>query len=110
MILDSDSLKSLYALIDTDEKFSAYVNEKARLSFYADFLYPLASSSTLEQYYQETPEGDFTPELHACRTELWNVLHPYQMKLIRMSPAAFIHFGTTKELLQLMTKRMEEFQ
>lgn len=110
VILDSDSLKSLYALIDTDEKFSAYVNEKARLSFYADFLYPLASSSTLEQYYQETPEGDFTPELHACRTELWNVLHPYQMKLIRMSPAAFIHFGTTKELLQLMTKRMEEFQ
>ena len=34
-----DILKSLYSLIDTDEKFSAYVNEKARLSFYADFLY-----------------------------------------------------------------------
>ena len=110
VILDSDILKSLYALIDTDEKFSAYVNEKARLSFYADFLYPLASSSTLEQYYKEIPEGDFTPELHTCRTELWNALHPYQMKLIRMSPAAFIHFGTTKELLLLMTKRMEEFQ
>lgn len=110
VILDSDILKSLYALIDTDEKFSAYVNEKARLSFYADFLYPMASSSTLEQYYKEIPEGDFTPELHTCRTELWNALHPYQMKLIRMSPAAFIHFGTTKELLLLMTKRMEEFQ
>lgn len=110
VILDSDILKSLYSLIDTDEKFSAYVNEKARLSFYADFLYPLASSSTLKQYYKETPEGDFTPELYTCRTELWKALHPYQMKLIRMSPAAFIHFGTTKELLQLMTKRMEEFQ
>lgn len=31
------------------------------------------------------------------------------MKLIRMSPAAFIHFGTTKELRELMTERMEEF-
>lgn len=52
---------------------------------------------------------DFTPELEQCRTELWSVLHPYQMKLIRMSPAAFIHFGTTKELRELMTERMDEF-
>lgn len=31
------------------------------------------------------------------------------MKLIRMSPAAFIHFGTTRELLHLMTEGMEQF-
>lgn len=109
VIFDSEMLQALYQLVDTKEKFAAYVNEHTRLSFYADFLYPLASDSTLEQYYKETPEGDFTPELEQCRTELWSVLHPYQMKLIRMSPAAFIHFGTTKELRELMTERMEEF-
>lgn len=109
VIFDSEMLQALYQLVDTKEKFAAYVNERTRLSFYADFLYPLASDSTLEQYYKETPEGDFTPELEQCRTELWSVLHPYQMKLIRMSPAAFIHFGTTKELRELMTERMEEF-
>ena len=32
------------------------------------------------------------------------------MKLIRMSPAAFIHFGTTRELLYLMTDGMEQFR
>lgn len=109
VIFNSEMLQALYQLVDTKEKFAAYVNESTRLSFYADFLYPLASDSTLEQYYKETPEGDFTPELEQCRTELWSVLHPYQMKLIRMSPAAFIHFGTTKELRELMTERMDEF-
>ena len=109
VIMDTDLLKALYKLVDTPEQFDAYVNENTRLSFYADFLYPLASQSSLEQYYKETPEGDFTPELEQCRTELWSVLHPYQMKLIRMSPAAFIHFGTTKELRELMTERMDEF-
>lgn len=109
VIMDTELLKSLYQLVDTPENFDAYVNEKTRLSFYADFLYPLASESTLEQYYKETPEGDFTPELHECRTKLWEVLHPFHMKLIRMSPAAFIHFGTTRELRHLMTEGMEQF-
>ena len=109
VIMDTDLLKALYKLVDTPEQFNAYVNENTRLSFYADFLYPLASQSSLEQYYKETPEGDFTPELHECRTKLWEALHPFHMKLIRMSPAAFIHFGTTKELRHLMTEGMEQF-
>ena len=109
VMMSVDLLNSLYSLIDTEEKFAACVNEQARLSFYADFLYPLASDSTLGQYYQETPEGEFTPELRACREKIWAALHPYQMKLIRMSPAAFIHFGTTRELLHLMTEGMEQF-
>ncbi len=109
VMMSVELLNSLYSLIDTEEKFAACVNEQARLSFYADFLYPLASDSTLEQYYQETPEGEFTPELRACREKIWAALHPYQMKLIRMSPAAFIHFGTTRELLHLMTDGMEQF-
>lgn len=109
VMMSVELLNSLYSLIDTEEKFAACVNEQARLSFYADFLYPLASDSTLEQYYQETPEGEFTPELRACREKIWAALHSYQMKLIRMSPAAFIHFGTTRELLHLMTDGMEQF-
>ena len=86
VIMDTDLLKALYKLVDT-----------------------LASQSSLEQYYKENPEGDFTLELHECRTKLWEVLHPFHMKLIRMSPAAFIHFGTTKELRYLMTEGMEQF-
>ena len=32
------------------------------------------------------------------------MLKDYQLKLIRLSPAEFIHFGTTKELRELVTK------
>ncbi len=106
VIFDSTLLGDLYSLIDTEEKFAACVNEHVRLSFYADFLYPLASEATLEDFYKETPEGDFSPELDACREQLWAVLHKYKMKLLRFSPASFIHFGTTRELLRLMTDDM----
>ncbi len=107
VILDSNILSDLCTLVEkTPEK---YINEKARLSFYGDFLYPLATNSTLEQFYKEKPEGDFTEELRECRTELWEVLSPYNMKLIRLSPASFIHFGTTKELLHLMTDDMDSY-
>ncbi len=108
VILDSNILTDLYGLIaEAPEK---YINERARLSFYADFLYPLATNATLEQFYKEKPEGDFTQELHNCRTQLWNVLNKYNMKLIRLSPASFIHFGTTRELLSLMTEEMDSYR
>ena len=109
IIFTGELLNDLYTLIDTEEKFQACVNERVRLSFYADFLYPLASGSTLEEFYLETPEGDFSPELTACREKIWNLLHKYSMKLLRFSPASFIHFGTTRELLKLMTEEMPAY-
>lgn len=110
VILTPRIVSGLYGLIDTQEGFRTFVNDRARLSFYGDFLYPMASGSTLEEFYAEKPEGSFTPELRQCRTALWNVLHPFRMKLIRLSPASFIHFGTTRELLDLMTDGMERYR
>jgi fucokinase len=107
-------LYSLYQLISTDEtvdqeKFNKFVNERARISFYGDFLFPLAEKATLEQYYREKPEGSFCTELMECRTAIWDVLRPYRMKLLRLSPAAFIHFGTTGELLDLMNDEIGDY-
>jgi len=110
VIFGSDILNDLYKTVETDEGFAAYVNEKVRLSFYADFIYPLASDATEEQYYKETPEGDFSDELTECRRVLWKLLHPYRMKLLRFSPASFIHFGTTRELLSLVTEEMPSYE
>ena len=109
VLLGADLLAALYSLVDTPEKFAAFVNDRARLSFYGDFLYPLASRSTREQFYREKPEGDFTPELRACRTAVWDALHAFRMRLLRLSPAAFIHFGTTRELRALMTEDVKQY-
>lgn len=110
IIFAPEVLDALHTLIDTPEKYHQYVNDKVRLSLYGDFLYPLATDSNLEAFYQEKPEGDFCPELQEARKILWETLHPYQLKLLRLAPAKFIHFGTTREILALMSDGVENYQ
>ncbi len=114
ILMDCYMLKSLYSLISTDnkidkEKFDEFVNEKTRISFYGDFLYPLAADSTLEDYKKEAPEGKMCEELISCRKKIWEVLKDYQLKLICLSPAEFIHFGTTRELRKLVTETVDDY-
>lgn len=114
VLFDCNLLQSLFSLISTDgkldeQKFERFVSEKSRISFYGDFLYPLAKNSTLEQYYKEAAEGVINDELLACRKDIWNAVREYSMKLICLSPAEFIHFGTTRELLDLVTNNVEDY-
>jgi len=109
-----DVLSSLWSLISTEgtfdeEMYNTFVNDKVRLSLYGDFQYPLAVDSTLEQFYKEKPEGEYSQELKECRTAVWNALRGYRLKLLRLAPAKFIHFGTTKEILELMTGGVENY-
>lgn len=110
LIFSTEMMNSLYSLIATPEDYDRHVNAKTRLSLYADFLYPLAEDSTLEDFYKEKPEGEFCPELTAARERVWNVLRPYRMKLLRLAPAKFIHFGTTREILGLMNGGVDEYK
>ncbi len=115
VLFDAMLLQALLGLICTDgkideDKYREFVNEKARVSFYGDFLYPLAKSAALEDYQKQAPEGSFCEELTECRKKLWEALSGFQMKVVCLSPAAFIHFGTTKELLMLLTERMEDYR
>lgn len=110
LIFSTQMMESLYSLIATDVDYNKHVNEKTRLSLYADFVYPLAEDSTLEAFYKEKPEGEFCQELMDARTRVWNVMRPYRMKLLRLAPAKFIHFGTTREILELMGGGVEEYK
>ena len=115
VLFDVDLMSALFSLIARNgiviqEKYDQFVNERARISLYGDFLYPLAADSTLTQFYKEKPEGTFCDELYQCRTEIWNKIHEYQLKLICLSPAEFIHFGTTRELQSLMTQELTDYE
>ena len=115
VIFSGEVLKSLYNLVVTNDafdevKFESYVNDRVRLSVYGDFLYAMATQSTLESFYQEKTEGKYCDELKAARTEVWNALRPYRMKLLRLAPAKFIHFGTTQEILHLMTSEVGAYR
>lgn len=115
VLFDVEMMKALLSLVQTngktdEEKYDRFVNEESRISLYGDFLYPLAEDSTLEQYYKEQPEGEFCEKLMQCRMEIWNVLRKFGMKLICLSPAEFIHFGTTWELLNLLTEEIVDYE
>ena len=115
VVLDAALLNALFHLISTDgkvddQKFAQFVNETARVSFYADFLYPLAEEATLEAFQKETPEGSFCSELTKCRKQIWDALHTFSMKLICLSPAEFIHFGTTHELRDLVNEGVDDYE
>lgn len=114
LIFGVDVLDALFSLISTDgefdeQKYSAFVNDKVRLSLYGDFQYPLAADSTLDKFYMEKPEGDNIDELTVARTTVWNALRPFRMKLLRLAPAKFIHFGTTSEILRLMSSEINNY-
>lgn len=115
ILFNTDIMDALYSLISKDgrtdeDSFKKYVNSRARISFYGDFLYPLASGSTLEDFYNEQPEGEFTEELKECRKGIWDAVHDFSMQLICLSPARFIHFGTTRELLELMNSIEDDLE
>ena len=110
VIFSVEMLDALYSLICTDKLYKKYVNNMVRLSLYGDFLYPLAEDSTLESYYQEKPEGAYTTELHDARSVVWETLRPFRLKLLRLAPAKFIHFGTTREILALMSGGTKEYE
>lgn len=115
VIFSSEMLASLYGLISTDThfdtaKYDSLVNEKVRLSLYGDFLYPLAIDSSKEDFYLEKPEGEYCDELRIAREKIWHALRPYRMKLLRLAPAKFIHFGTTREIMELMEHGIEAYR
>ena len=115
VIFSADMLKSLFGLVCeggvySEELFAGLVNEKVRLSLYGDFLYPLASDSTLEAFYSEKPEGQMCAELTEAREKVWSALRPFRMKLLRLAPAKFIHFGTTREILGLMSRGICDYE
>lgn len=110
VIFSVEMLDALYSLIRTDELYKKYVNDTVRLSLYGDFLYPLAEDATLEDYYREKPEGAYTTELHDVRSVIWETLRPFRLKLLRLAPARFIHFGTTREILALMCGGTREYE
>ena len=109
IIFAPDMLEDLYTLVPDDEGVDKYINTKTRLSLYGDFLYPLATDSTLEAFYDEKPEGEFCDELTRARGVVWNILSKYNLKLLNLAPAKFIHFGTTREVMALMNSGWKEY-
>ncbi|MCQ2485159.1 MAG: bifunctional fucokinase/L-fucose-1-P-guanylyltransferase [Clostridia bacterium] len=108
--LGPEILDKLFGLVDTEDKYESMVNNKVRLSLYGDIAYCLAENSSLDEFYKEKPEGDYCDELISAREKLWDAIGGYNMKLLTISPARFIHFGSIPEILKLMTDTVSEYK
>lgn len=114
IFMDSDVIVSLLSLITTKSKidlnkFNSFVSEDVQLNFYGDILYPMTLESTLDDYLLEKAEKKLDEKIIECRKKIWECLHQYKIKLIKLFPGKFIHFGTTLELLELMNKSEKEY-
>lgn len=108
--LDEERIAALYGLIaGSDEAFDRFVNEAVRLSFYGDFVYPMSADATLDSFLKESAENVQSEALAACRRAIWDVLGTTRMSMIRLAPAEFIHFGTTREWRDLLLQGEERF-
>jgi fucokinase len=83
-------------------RLSEFVNDKVRLSFYSDFVMPMTGEASLEEYLAEPGECQGSGEREQCRNMIWEALRKHKLTVQRLSPARFIHFGTTHELREIM--------
>ena len=110
----SNLVKELFGFISENGKFDQgcfdrFVDPAVCLNFYADFVYPLAQNSTLEEFYKEAPENGFSEELRECRRLIFERLHQYRLSLVRLVPARYIHFGMTHEMNELFVDDIEKY-
>lgn len=108
-------VQEMYGLISdkgkySQEKFEKFVNPKVCLNFYADFVYPLATDSTEEDFFQELPENGFSDELRDCRHIIFENFHKYKLSLVKLVPARYIHFGTTHEMSELFVENIKKYE
>lgn len=99
----------LLNLVKEENNYNLFISEESCLNVYGDFLYPLALDATQEEYLKEGCEKEFNDELKECRLRLWKEFNEEKLKIVKLSPALFLHFGTTKELLDVMTTEIKNY-
>jgi fucokinase len=108
--MDGTLVSQFASIVQTDALFQQFVNERARLSFYGDFLYPLSRHATEERFLSQGAEHEVNDSLLTCRRKLWTILKNNQLAITKLSPAQFLHFGTTEELRDLTTSQVDDYQ
>lgn len=105
--LNSKFVNNIYKLISNKnkiniKKYNKYVNKNVTLNFYIDFLYALSNKITLKQYLNVTSEDKVNNKIKYCRRRIWDILKNTELKVVKIRDGKFIHFGTNKELKELL--------
>jgi fucokinase len=80
------------------------------INLYGDLIAPLAEDAALDDYLADASDGTPTPPLVEARRTIWQSLRGLPMTCEKLEPAAFIHFGTTQEYLELLQQGARVFE
>lgn len=103
-------MNSLYDLVKNDTEKNIFINDNTRLNVYSDFLTPFASETTKEDYLNSDGEIEINENIIYCRKKLWELKSDYKYHLIKLSPAKFIHFGTSHDFYELMVNDIKKYR
>jgi len=102
--LDRGTIVRLLGLgIELEGTIAAGVN----INLYGDLLAPLAETADYAGYLSDTSDGESGVALQAARGLIWQTLRGTQLSVESLQPAEFIHFGTTREYLQVLREGVE---
>ncbi len=76
------------------------------LNLYGDLVAPLAAATEREAYLADTSDGPATAALREVRERAWDLLRGTPFSVERLHPAAFVHFGSTREYLQVLAESL----
>jgi len=79
------------------------------INLYGDLLAPLAETTEYTDYLADTSDGPLSPALQGVRRQVWAALRGTPFSVESLHPAAFVHFGTSSEYLQVLREGVELF-
>ena len=100
---------SVQRLLDLAKELALPLSEGLSLNLYGDLLAPLAAHADQAAHLADASDGPITPALQAARAQVWARLRGLPLSVERLHPAAFIHFGTTRDYLSLLQQGVSLF-
>lgn len=91
------------------ERVESMVMRGVTVNLYGDLLAPLAESTERQAYLEDTSDGPAVAELQYVRQVAWETLRGTPLSVERLDPAVFIHFGTTREYLDVLSEGVQAF-
>ena len=94
--------QSVGKLLTLAQRLDEPVSRGVTINLYGDLLAPLAESADRARYLTDASDGAATLALREARGVVWDTMRGTSLSVEQLHPAVFVHFGTTREYLQVL--------
>ncbi len=91
------------------EGLAELISQGVTINLYGDILAPLAQTADYATYLADTSDGPATLALQQVRRMVWETMRRTPFTVEVLHPAVFVHFGTTREYLDVLREGVRLF-